>query len=104
MKITKKLHGYEVLYDWTHDLSLFVWGNFLFVLEWLGFLKLKIKILKISLIVGLLFGSNDSIEFTKLLSSFEYWFGIGVNEPFTILRAKNCNEVAVKGWVSAQSS
>ncbi len=53
--------------------------------------------------VGLLFGSSESIELTKLLSYFEYWLGIGVNDPFTIFNAKNCKEFAVKGWVSAHN-
>ncbi len=54
--------------------------------------------------VGRLLGSKDNIELTKLRSYFEYWFGICANEPLTILRAKNCKDVAVKGWVRAHSS
>lgn len=54
--------------------------------------------------VGRLFGSKDSIAVTKFLSSLEYWFGMAVNDPLTIFRARNCKDVAVNGWVKAQSS
>ena len=53
--------------------------------------------LSIWLIVGLWFGLVLSIDLINRDKSWEYWVGIFAKDPLTILRAKNCKLLAVKG-------
>ena len=55
-------------------------------------------------IVGLLLGSIESIDEISYLISGENLVGTGLNFPLTILRAKKCNESALKGGFKAHNS
>ncbi len=53
--------------------------------------------LRIWFIEGLWFGFVFNIDFINCAMSEEYLFGIFVNEPLTIFKAKNCILFAVNG-------
>lgn len=58
---------------------------------------------RIASMEGLFFWSTWSICKIKLLRSFEYWAGIGGNDPLRIFKAKTGKELASNGSFRAQS-